>query len=138
MGEFEDRWAEFETEVGPTLVDAMAEEAPRDTGFLADESQSWQDTDGRLEIVSTDDRGPVAKWQIRGTRDHGPVTAPYLVFQASDGGWVTTSWVRGVTPNPYNQRAWENVRDEVVSEFKERVGRQYVLSLLNPWKNRQL
>ena len=142
MGEFEDRWADFEEAVGPTLVDAMAEEAPRDTGFLADESQSWQDTDGRLEIVSTDERGPIAKFMIRGTQPHDiyPVNAQALHFIGADGTDVYTMHVShpGTQPTPYNQRAWEDVRDEVVAEFKERVGRQYVLSLLNPWKNRQL
>jgi hypothetical protein len=142
VSDFDSAWADFEKAVGPVLVEAMAAEAPRDTGFLADESQGWVDVEGELQIVSTDDRGPIARYMLRGTRPHDiyPVHASALHFFASDGTEVFTQHVShpGTSPNPYNNRAWENVRDEVVGEFKERVGKRYVLSMLNPWRNRQL
>ncbi len=142
MGDFEDRWAEFEQEVGPRLAEAMAVEAPYVTGQLS-ESHTWRDNGGSLEVVSEDARGPIAAYVVRGTAPHGidPVNGEFLRFPSTEGDeFIYARHVDhpGTAPNPYNQRAWESVRDDVVQEFKERVGRRYAVSLLNPWRNAKI
>lgn len=45
-------------------------------------------------------------WQEDGTRAHGPVRAPFLVFQVRGAGPVIfAKWVRGVTPGHFMRRA---------------------------------
>lgn len=131
-----DRWSEFELEVGPVLAQEMGMQSPVVTGQLAD-SQSWRDDNGALEIVSTDNRGPVARWVIRGTRPHSidPVRARALHWIGSDGRDVFARHVDhpGTAPNPYNIRAWETQRNYALATFGRIVGAGYALAFLNPW-----
>lgn len=46
----------------------------------------------------------IATFLARGTRDHGPVSAPRLAF-AIDGRFVRPLLVRGVRANPFDRRA---------------------------------
>jgi len=135
-GDFDTAWAAFEAEVGPILVDAVSAEAPVDTGQLANETQDWQDDNGELQIISTDDRGPIAKFMMWGTVAHDivPVNATALHFIGGDGSEVFTQHVShpGTAPNPYPERAWENVKDEVLARFKQTVGIGLALAYLNP------
>ena len=148
MAAWDTAWEAFKAEVGPTLVDEMSAQSPVGDpmndpapGTLAD-SHSQRDGEGdRLEIISTDERGPIAKYVIRGTRPHpiDPVNASMLHW-VGDAGDVFAGHVDhpGTDPNPFNQRAWEAQRDEVVAKFKVTVGRGVALAFLNPWRNRQL
>jgi len=135
------RWDDFEAKVGPTIVDALAGTAPVDTGQLA-ESHSWRDQgEHRLEAISTDDRGPIALFVIGGTAPHpiDPVNAKMLHWIGPDGDVFAMHVDHpGTQPNPYNQDAWESVRDEVVTNFKQIVGVGAALALVNPWRNRSL
>lgn len=150
MADFDEYWEDFKATVGPILVDAMAAETPVSDspndpmpGTLA-ESHSYQDGDeGRLEIISEDPRGiPLARFIIRGTQPH-PIDplGPYPLHWIGGGGEdVFAMHVDhpGTAPDPFNQRAWEDVRDEVVAEFKQTVGKGYALALLNPWRNKKI
>lgn len=145
MAAFDLGWAAFKRHVGPILVEEMAAQSPvgdptndPESGTLA-ASHSWQDGDGgRLEVVSTDERGPIAAYVIRGTREHSiDPLGPYPLHWVGDGGDVFAYHVDhpGTQPNPFNQTAWENRRDEVVRAFRDDVGGS-VVSVLNPWRNR--
>ena len=150
MPTFDELWATFKEEVGPQLVSEMSAqspvgEPPNDPapGTLRD-SHSYRDGDQeRLEIISTDARGPIAKFVIRGTSGPYPIVpvrAEFLHFWGGDGSEVFTKHVMhpGISPNPFNQVAWENQRDDVVQQFKVTVGKGLALAYLNPWRNRKL
>ena len=144
MGLFDDAWESFKREVEGQLVDEMSAQSPIGDplndpapGTLAASHSSRDGDGGRLEIVSTDDRGPIAKFVIRGTAAHpiDPVNARFLHFFVG-GDEVFTRHVDhpGTSPNPYNQAAWEAQRADVVGKFAKTVGRGYALAVLNPWR----
>jgi hypothetical protein len=148
MAAFEEGWLAFKKAAGDILVSEMSAQSPigdsvndPTAGTLA-QSHSARDGDGgRLEIVSTDSRGPIAAYVIRGTEPHpiDPVTASVLHWVGPDGD-VFASHVEhpGTQPNPYNERAWEAKRAEVVTLFKATVGSGMVAALLNPWRGKKL
>jgi hypothetical protein len=148
VGIFDARWELFKREVEGQLVDEMSAQSPVGDplndpapGTLAASHSSRDGDGGRLEIVSTDARGPIARFVIRGTQAHPiePVSARALHFFV-DGDEVFTKHVEhpGTSPNPYNRVAWEAQRPDVVHRFAVTVGRGYALSVLNPWRNRKI
>ncbi len=48
-----------------------------------------------VSVTSPTGGGMLPKWIEEGTRGHGPVTAPFLVFQI-DGQWIRTKFVKGM------------------------------------------
>ena len=52
-------------------------------------------------VFIDDARAPYGGFLYYGTRAHGPVTAPYLVFKTRDGRTIRTKWVRGITADPW-------------------------------------
>ena len=148
MDGFDEGWVAFKRAAGPLLVAEIGAQSPigdgandPTAGTLA-ASHSARDGDGgRLEIISTDQRGPIATYVIRGTRPHpiDPVNATVLHWVGPEGD-VFARHVEhpGTAPNPYNQRAWEARRAEVVGLFKATVGTHMVLALLSPWRNRKI
>jgi hypothetical protein len=132
-------WKAFTEEVGPVLAQEMSAQSPVNTGQLAN-SQSWRDNQGTLEVISTDNRGPIAAYVIRGTRPHSidPVNARMLHWVGPSGENVFAHHVDhpGTLPNKYNVAAWEAQRLYVLRAFGRIVGRGYALSYLNPWRNR--
>ena len=57
---------------------------------------------------------PYARYQEFGTRAHGPVFAPFLVFRIrGQGRVIRTKWVRGVTPGRFMRDAMKatTIRD---------------------------
>ena len=150
MADFDEHWAQFKENVSDTLVNAMAEETPVSDspnddmpGTLAESHSARDGDEGRLEIISDDPRDiPLAKFIILGTKPHGidPLGPWPLHWIGAGGEDVFAMHVDhpGTDANPFNQRAWENVRDEVVTEFKETVGKGYALAYLNPWRNKKI
>jgi|SRR5690625_340114 len=73
-----------------------------DTGEMLNSWQIRADTGGlhpRMFISST---APHMLFQERGTRAHGPVRAPFLVFTPKGSNRVVfAKWVRGVTPGHF-------------------------------------
>ena len=148
MADFDEQWEQFKENVSDLLVEAMYEETPVSDsindpmpGALA-ESHDYRDGDGgRLEIISDDPRGiPLARYVILGTQPH-PIDplGPWPLHWLDAGGGDVFAWHvdhPGTQPNPFNQRAWENVRDDVVTEFARTVGKGVALALLNPWRDR--
>ena len=140
MTAFDTAWAAFKEEAAPRLVDEMEAASPVDTGQLA-ASHSARDGDGgRLEVVSTDDRGPIAMYSIRGTRAHpidplGPWPLHWVGPGAEDVFAMHVDHP-GTSPNPFNERAWEAARDDVLRMFRDTVGRGVALAYLNPWRGR--
>lgn len=136
---FDEKWADFEAEVGPALSAEMSVQAPVDTGQLA-ANQDWRDDNGRLEVYTIDNRGPIAVYVIRGTAPHAidPVRAKMLHWVNRDGAHVFARHVDhpGTLPNPYNVAAWEAQRDYVVGAFARKVALGYALAYLNPWRAR--
>lgn len=55
-----------------------------------------------------------ASYLRKGTRAHGPVTAPFLVFRI-DNKWIRTKRVRGITPRPW----YDNALNERSRLFEE-------------------
>ena len=54
---------------------------------------------------------PYAGFQEHGTRAHGPVRAPCMVFRPKGGGGlVFAKWVRGVTPARFMRQALDSIR----------------------------
>lgn len=149
MATFEERWGNFEEEVGPLLAGELSRQAPvgdpqydRESGTLA-ASMVWRDQFDALTAGSVDPRGPIARYVARGTRPHpiDAVTGSYLhFFWIRENRWVTTPHVNhpGTQPNPFHIAAWEKVRPQVQQSFKATVGKQVVLSFLNPWRNRTI
>ena len=148
MDPFDEGWLLFKQAAGPILVAEISAQSPvgdessdPTAGTLA-QSHSARDGDGgRLEVVSTDQRGPIAAYVIRGTRPHpiDPVNASVLHWVGPDGDVFARHVDHpGTDPNPYNQRAWEARRAEVVGLFRATVGTHMVASLLNPWRGRKL
>jgi hypothetical protein len=148
MGIFDAQWDAFKREVEGDLVAEMSAQSPIGDplndpapGTLAASHSSRDGDDGRLEIISTDDRGPIAKFVIRGTAAHpiDPVSAQFLHFFV-EGDEVFARHVEhpGTEPNPYNETAWEAQRADVVHKFATTVGRGVALSFLNPWRNRSI
>ncbi len=147
MAVFDEGWAAFKAAAGPILVSELEAQSPvgdeydPDAGTLA-HSHSARDGDGgRLELVSTDQRGPIAAYVIRGTRAHpiDPVSATMLHWVGPEGD-VFARHVEhpGTQPDPYNQRAWEARRDELVRLFRATVSDRMVVAFLNPWRGRKL
>lgn len=134
-----ERWRVFEDVVGPVLTEEVGAQAPVDTGQLA-ASQSWDDQEGVLRVISTDNRGPIATYVIRGTRAHpiDPVNARMLHWVDAGGGDVFAGHVDhpGTVANPFQIRAWENQVNWVVGQFGQIVGVGYALAYLNPWRNK--
>ena len=138
---FDDAWQQFVDEVGPDLVDEMGTQSPVspiDGGTLA-ASHSYRDNGGVLEIVSTDNRGPIALYVIKGTRPHpiDPVRARFLHwfnYETGENVYATHVEHPGTAPNPYNIAAWEARREAVVRRFAELCGRDRVLVMLNPFR----
>jgi hypothetical protein len=150
MSQFSDAWETFKEQVSDQLVQEMSDQSPISDsiddpapGTLAD-SHSAQDGDGgRLEIVSTDPRGPIARYVILGTQPHpiDPVVANALHWHdQGTGDDVFAGHVDhpGTQPNAYNEVAWENQRDAVVQQFKTTVGKGVALAYLNPWRNKKI
>lgn len=134
-----DRWNAFEQEVGQVLTEEMSAQAPVVTGQLAD-SQSWDDQEGVFRVISTDNRGPIARFVIRGTAPHpiDPVNARMLHWVGPGGVDVFAHHVDhpGTAPNPYNIAAWEAQRGYVLRAFGSIVGIGFALSFLNPWRDK--
>lgn len=64
----------------------------------------------RYDVYST---AKHTDWQERGTRAHGPVRAPRLVFRPKGSNTVVyAKWVRGVTPGFFMRDAVNAVRME--------------------------
>lgn len=138
---FDDAWQQFEEIAGDALTEEMGLQspvAPVDGGTLA-ASHAWRDSEGTLEIYSGDERGPIAQFVIRGTAPHpiDPVYAKMLHWvDLGTGDDVFAHHVDhpGTQPNPYNVRAWEARRDDLVREFARLCGRDRVLAMLNPFR----
>ncbi len=135
---FKEDWDQFCGDVGPVLSEEMAIQAPYATGQLS-ASHTWRKDGDRLEIVSEDSRGPIARYVVAGTQPHpiDPVNGEYLRFVDPGGdGFIFARHVDhpGTAPDPYNQRAWEERQEEVVRHFADTVGRRYALRLLNPFR----
>lgn len=141
MSAFDDAWAAFEADVGPELADAVSAHAPVVTGTLAGSIDAHDDA-GTLVVGSADPDGPIAAYVTRGTVPHpiDPVNARFLHFFAADGTEVFATHVDhpGTAPNPFHIDAWDEVRDDVVAKFRDRVGADYSLAMLNPWRNRTI
>jgi hypothetical protein len=93
----------------PQLIDEVAielrtdliAESGRASSRVAD---SWAlDQMGDLESKVSSDVF-FAGWLARGTRGHGPVTKPLLVF-AIDGVGIHTRFVQGIKADPFDERA---------------------------------
>ncbi len=147
MADFDEQWEAFKESVSDILVDAMVEETPVSDsindpmpGTLAASHEDRDGEGGRLEIYSDDPRGPIARYVILGTQAH-PIDplGPWPLHWLDAGGGDVFAWHvdhPGTSPNAFNQRAWENVRDEVVTEFKQTVGTGLALAYLNPWRGK--
>ena len=53
-----------------------------------------------------------AGWLARGTRPHGPASAPRMVFSI-DGHGVSASFVQGIPADPFEERAIAKAQDRV-------------------------
>jgi hypothetical protein len=145
MPGFLEGWETFKRVAGPRLVEEVAAMSPVGDplndpapGTLQQSHSARSGDGGRLEIISTDPRGPIAAYVIRGTAPHGidPVNAPLLHWIGPDGDVFARHVDHpGTRPVPYPEYAWENVRGEMVALFRATVG-PAVLSILNPWKNK--
>lgn len=89
----------------PVFTDALAriaqhvtkevkQRTPVRTGALRDDIRGWVQP-GEAIIESTKKH---ARFIEHGTKAHGPVSKPWLVFKGRDGKWVRTKWVRGIQP----------------------------------------
>lgn len=135
---FDEQWQAFEQEAGPLLADEVSNQAPVETGWLAN-NQDWRDQEGVLQVYETDNRGPIPAYVIRGTMPHpiDPVRAQMLHWVDRETGEdVFARHVDhpGTAPNPYNLRAWQAQRETLVRRFAQMCGRDMALAFLNPWR----
>jgi hypothetical protein len=122
---------EFADTVTPTIIEALRKEAPyravppgsddedhvhlRDS-FLARRTSALGSV--QLTFYSTVKQ---ATFLLNGTRGHGPSTpgVQALHWIDDDGDDVFAKYVRGITKNRFNERAWATVEAVVIAELVE-------------------
>jgi len=94
----------------------------RSSIFGETKTTTGRNISGRVFI--DEDRAPYGIFQYLGTRGHGPVTAPFLVFQTRGGQWVKTKWVRGIKGDPWIFKAAEGRDGQFVPEVTRGIFKQ--------------
>lgn len=112
----------------PVFTDALARSAqhvagqvkeltPVRTGALKESIRGWVQP-GEAIIETT---VPYARYQEFGTRAHGPVTKPFLVFKTKDGQWVRTKKVKGIQPVRMFKRGVEASSQAIAQYLNEAI-----------------
>lgn len=108
-------------------IDAAAEDLAAVVGEEAESSSHRLGEPWPIEQVGEDRRvyAPefFAHFLARGTRDHGPRSGEFLVFE-QDGQMVFARRVRGIPANPFGERAVERTEerlDAIITETFEEI-----------------
>lgn len=73
------------------------------------------------EVFVNPKEAPYGKYQVYGTRGHGPVVAPALRFFSDRfGRWFSLKWVSGIKPDNFLQKSLEANELEVTRIFRRR------------------
>jgi len=110
------------------LADAVAlapegqDQGPRPPDYvsLKDSLRIWYSDKYMKATIGSE--SPVALWIEFGTRAHGPVEAKSLRFEIQ-GEVIYAKWVKGITPYPFLDLAYQMSRDAIIDIFEEELGK---------------
>lgn len=87
--------------IADVLMGELAKESGGASTRVAD---GWQKERQGADGMLVNNAEFFAGWLARGTRGHGPTSAPRMTF-AIDGGVVSTTYVAGIRADPFDERA---------------------------------